>query len=1226
MNSQGKASLMRRKIYVISLTFLSIILAISTVPSIAYTQFVGPSDRVYGYYIDLSAIGVTPMYAKTIDRSRVVVVGSIGGVYGAATIDISNPYVNPIVEDLYPITGMPTCMATDGFPITRIAVGSDKGEILVLRIDRGRITKHTYIVLGADFYVDKIYLVRDVLGNVRILALVVEDRWRGYPCMNCHVYILDEEAQGILRIGPRVGNATWWGKTFEGKYIQDITPLTIYNTGGFYYDASNVIIAHIPQLITLSLNITYINATTGELKALPNTLVEVRLLVKELGMVTVYGVNANPSGVALIPVPLEKYKTIVVNLTIRDIRGVMLWNYSYTLDPKQLEQILAFTNEIPLPPAILPTANVDTRSAEKLYGIPAFLNMRLELFDFASAPRMYVYKGSADFTLSPYITDLQFIKGGAEARAKLVYYNPSPGLVTLTTVTYGTGITRVNQVDDYVGNARIVDSSTYNDGSYIFVGLGDGRIRVYLAEGQSYSLKYIYPMGSSLLGIISIPGVGGYTYVAISYGGIQVLSVEPYPIPIYRVLTQLYLSIPGYVHGDALADLSTIILASSSSLIVVKNSNIAVSNRATLFLSDFIARDVELVVNLPGNEKIDGTIVKFRYPNGVVEYSLVNATLRLKNIIPDMVYSIDIIPAKPYIYSSSITFTLSGNALKILRITNASSVTEAICCKLSVNMVYKEYEVMLSIYDESTSSKLIAPIDIYIDGKLVESTSTMNYYRFLLLYGEHRISVTPSRGYEGAYKPYNTTILVQDRTEVSITLERMRYNVKIKVVDELTKNLPLASVQVQIADTIYIAEPNRYELNVTLPYGNYTVRLRPLEGVYEASDFTVSIPRITSYTFTLTRVRYRVELIPRDPYSITLIAPIDVYINGTLIKTNTTDPFLNVTLPYGWWLIRVAPVKGFEKIYSETELALHVNTNLRHEIEIRRIMYSITLNVVDIFGKIVSPVDINIKGPITFSQTIEPPGKPLYLVLPYGEYDVDIVPYNTSIYLPYNMKLLADSPRSITLTIQRVKYKLGVNVYDRFGLIGRFELRINGTTIANNVGRYSEAEIPYGTYTVQLTPMYGFDTIYQSSRLVTISITSNVNITIPVERRVYNLKVVVMEGTTPVGNAIVDVYNEDINILVTSLPTDPNTGDITTKLPYGNYRLIVKHPQYKDAVLIISVTGDTNQVMFLEPTVTTLILRYLPIIGVLVGASLAVYIITKIRAIMAKRLVEEEMF
>ncbi|MEM4514238.1 MAG: hypothetical protein QXZ41_07010, partial [Ignisphaera sp.] len=79
-------------------------------------------------------------------------------------------------------------------------------------------------------------------------------------------------------------------------------------------------------------------------------------------------------------------------------------------------------------------------------------------------------------------------------------------------------------------------------------------------------------------------------------------------------------------------------------------------------------------------------------------------------------------------------------------------------------------------------------------------------------------------------------------------------------------------------------------------------------------------------------------------------------------------------------------------------------------------------------------------------------------------------------------------------------------------------------------------------------------------------------------------------------------------------------------LPYGNYRLIVKHPQYKDAVLIISVTGDTNQVMFLEPTVVTLILRYLPIIGVLVGASLAVYIITKIRAIMAKRLVEEEMF
>ncbi|MEM1720487.1 MAG: hypothetical protein QW496_06570, partial [Desulfurococcaceae archaeon] len=170
--------------------------------------FIEPGDRVYGFKVDLVNLGIVPKYVSIVDESRVAVIGLIGEVYGVAVLRMVSPHVDPLIEDLYPLTGIPTYVAKDGYPVTRIAIGTDKGEVLLFKVDRGRITKHLYLVLGADFYVDKLYLAKDPAGNVKIVALTVEGGSRGYPCLNCYVYVLDEEAQGILRIGPKVGKAT----------------------------------------------------------------------------------------------------------------------------------------------------------------------------------------------------------------------------------------------------------------------------------------------------------------------------------------------------------------------------------------------------------------------------------------------------------------------------------------------------------------------------------------------------------------------------------------------------------------------------------------------------------------------------------------------------------------------------------------------------------------------------------------------------------------------------------------------------------------------------------------------------------------------------------------------------------------------------------------------------------------------------------------------------------
>jgi hypothetical protein len=1220
-----------RVISVAYIIFIAMFLSMIFSP-IVISRFVGPTDRVYGYSIDLSRLDITLKFAKIIDRDRVVVVGSIGGTHGVAVVNVSNPYEDPVVEDIYPLTGIPTCIATDGFPLTRVAVGSDKGEILVLKIDRGRITKHIYVVLGADFYVEKIYLARDAYGNVKILTFVRKGGGQGYPCMNCYIYILDEDVQGILRIGPRVGNATWWGRVFENMHVQDVVPLVVYDRNGYYYDASNVLIPYIPQVLKLVLNVTYINATTGEAKPLPGALVEVTLMPKGSPTeIIVYGVNADSRGVARIPVPIDRQRTLVINITVRALNGLPVWMYSVELDPKRVEQILQVSDEIPLPTALLSTDAVDRRPAEKVYGIPPFLYMKLDLYDFSTAPQFYRLKGSATFTLLPSVRDIKFIKGAAEPRAKLLYIDPAKGFIGLFVVAVGAGISRTTFTEDYVGEGvSLVDSATYNDGSYVLAGLNDGRIRVYVAEGQSYRLRYIYPLGSSIINIVSIPTLEGYVYVAVASSGIQVFRVDPYPLPVYRALTQLYASTYNYIYGDALPDLSSMILVSTKNMILVRNSDIAVNRRLIVPLDTVLAKDITLNINMPGNEDINGTEIVFRYPNGAVTYVLSKSSrVVLRNIVPDLVYSVDVKPAKPYIYPITVTFRLTNQTLQILGVSRSSTSIATGNYSISINLEYKEYTVRISIADEITGSKLVAPIDIYIDGKVVASATTATHFNVTLIYGEHNITVTPSKGYEDAYQTVKRSIHISNNVDIAITLERKRYSVKIKVLDDLTKSAPIALVRVEFADTYFLADPSRYEFNLTFPYGVHSVRLRPaelFENVYIPKEYTLSIPQQLTYVLTLSRNKFEVNLILKDLYSINLVAPVDIYVNGTLYIVNTTKPSVSLEIPYGVWSIRVSPSKGFENVYIDHEVLLNVNSSMSYEVTIPRALYTVSINVVDIYGKLISPITISINGPVKIEQKIEPPGKMYYFTLPYGLYNIVITPFNKSIYVPYNTSIIIDSPKSITLPIQRVKYRLGLSIYDRYILIGRFELRINGTKVADNVGAWAQVELPYGVYVVQLVPLPQFEVVYQPSRPLTVVLTSNTNISIAVDRKLYTFRLTVMEGTTPVGNAMIDIVAEGTNIFITSLPTDPTLGYVETRLPYGLYRVIVRHPQYKDKETIIDITKDTTYVLQVEPTIPTLIMRFTPIIGTLIGVGAAVYVIMKVRAILAKRILEEEIF
>ena len=232
-------------------------------------------------------------------------------------------------------------------------------------------------------------------------------------------------------------------------------------------------------------------------------------------------------------------------------------------------------------------------------------------------------------------------------------------------------------------------------------------------------------------------------------------------------------------------------------------------------------------------------------------------------------------------------------------------------------------------------------------------------------------------------------------------------------------------------------------------------------------------------------------------------------------------------------------------------------------------------------------------------------------------------------YRPVNLSLVLSSPKRVRVEMPRVTYTLSVRVVDRSVgvLVGRFVLYANGTVVASRVGVNATVELPYGNYVLRLVPEEAWERAYSESRPVTLSLTNNTSITIPVERKLYRLRVVVLEGTNPVSNALVTVISEESYAIITQLLTD-DRGAVETMVPYGPYRITVSHPSYAPVELYYVTVYDNRYVAVeARPTLVTLLWRFAPVAGVLIGVGIAIYVAMRIRAAMLKRLVaEEEMF
>ncbi|MCS7110655.1 MAG: hypothetical protein RMI45_02910 [Ignisphaera sp.] len=1187
------------------LLILAVVASITLSASLStiHAEFLHPRNRVFSYTVDVSRRGVSLKHIAAIDIDRLLVAGTINNSNGVAVLNINDPYIGVVVEQVYPLTGSPTCIAVDGFPIKRVAVGSDRGEVLLFNIEGGRIKRYVHTVLGADFYVNKVYLARSA-GSYKVVVLASEGGPRTVPCTRCYAYIFDEALPGAMRIGPRTGNAT---VAIERVYVQDIVPLTVFDTATIYGNASLVALAHVPAaLTTLEFSVSYLYNNT--LYPAPNTLVEILAYDRARGVSYLYGVNADARGNVSIPIPAGFH----ANLSIKDLTGRVVW--SMVFDPAKH---IAVDGVVTLPQVILSTPP-DTRSATRVYGTPEFLKVVIEVLDISNTPSRYTVVASSNFRLDVDSEGLSFVTPAREPRYTLVFGHPSKGELNLVRVSIaGRTLRRVLQITDYVGvNAAPVASVTYADGSYLHVALSDGRIRVYRSTDRNYTLHYIYPMDAPVRKLLPIPAAEGYTYTAITTRGVQVLATSPTQIPIIRNATTLYGYVPNYVDGDALADLSTLFLASSGSITVVRNVDMLAKERRIAALDEIKAPSLVLRISLPGNESYDKVIVDFTYPQGIIRLKPDREGLvRIDNLVPISInYSVSVRYEEPHVVPEDRMVVLAGYRNEFIEIP----------------MRYREYTVRIRVFDP-VSREPIAPYSVYVDGKPVAEGVKLPEIYTRVIYGFHTILVKPDEGYEAVYEPFTLSLQVDGDEELEVQLNRKLYTLTLHILDRVSNASPIVSIQVRLPafGRVYILSPGEH-LEVLVPYGNTTVYVEPARGwekAYSPTGAIVEVSRNSTYTVYIDRIKYTVRLNVLDEYTRRLVAPVEILVNNTLVYRGS-DNTVNFVVDYGAWNLSILPYR--EGAYTPYTTTIRVDSDRELNYILNRTVYGVVLEIRDVYGPLLVPLNVSISGVVSVGQVLRPPMTRVGFALPYGEYRVHIEPLDNArrVYLPVDIGLTVRSDTFDTVAIERIKYRLNITVRDApIGrLVGVFDLYANKSMVHSGVRGTVSISIPCGAYSVELVPQPPWDAFYEPSKPLAVTVFNNTSLTITVGRRAFDLRITVVEGMKPVENAIVSIESLETGITITQLITDED-GVVLTKVPYGVYRVTVMHPDYHMHEIVVNMVSDIYEIANLRPSITTLIMRYLPIVGVLVGAAVSIYIVLKIRAIILRRLApEEELF
>lgn len=330
----------------------------------------------------------------------------------------------------------------------------------------------------------------------------------------------------------------------------------------------------------------------------------------------------------------------------------------------------------------------------------------------------------------------------------------------------------------------------------------------------------------------------------------------------------------------------------------------------------------------------------------------------------------------------------------------------------------------------------------------------------------------PSPGYEYMYNATTLNITLDRDTSLSIPL--LNYNLTLTLLDSLTNSKPVTPLMLIVDDIVAVRNLTSVTYVLGLSPGDHIIRVEPeplFIYSYVPQEFTLTMSKDMTYVIELKRRTYELTLQIIDPEG-SVVAPLNVYVNETLIISNTSEQSLRLTLVFGNYSISIRPLLGYKNAYEELNFNVSMRGNLRKEITLQRKYYMLKLRVTDklLAGEPIDLVRVYVDD-VFINETKE---FPLYINLTYGPHKIKVEPADPKIYESAEESVFINGNMSKVINVDRKRYTIAVTVQNDIGEPAHSAF----VRAYSEIGTYQDITdvrgtgfliVPYGTYTLEIS-------------------------------------------------------------------------------------------------------------------------------------------------------------
>ncbi|MCD6428558.1 MAG: carboxypeptidase regulatory-like domain-containing protein [Desulfurococcales archaeon] len=562
----------------------------------------------------------------------------------------------------------------------------------------------------------------------------------------------------------------------------------------------------------------------------------------------------------------------------------------------------------------------------------------------------------------------------------------------------------------------------------------------------------------------------------------------------------------------------------------------------------------------------------------------------------------------------------------------------------------------LTIYVTTANGTAVAnaKIEVYSSrGTLVAEGRTDTNGTYIVDYiipGTYRVLVQPPVDY--LEKVSELVQVTKEVREIVVTCNYTAINVHFSILDSETREEIEESVDLTISgpetfmkyevtnknSSFYLKLlPGRYKISVT---PNQYVVGKPL---YQELTTYINVPNDRNVTLYLARNTFRLTLRfidnetrgpPREPVQAVLYKGEKPIASSIISAYKNTLTLLLRDKGVFTLEVRPLPPPNEEPYFIGRTYTINVTSDTQEVIFLYLNRMKLTLNITDkeTSGPPLTSIKIMLDG--KYAATV--PANTSYVVLEVakGSHTITLVPMPEYSYLKiplYNVTRLdvrVVKKSALSISLERVYMKVVLKIWDHYtggGPAEKIILMINGNKVAE-INPNASAPVLFTTYL-----HVGENVIQLKGKNIYADFIKKVNIvnatTIDIEllRKLFTLKIVVVNDIgQKLSGGIAEARGINLKFEATSSIVD---GEVYLKLPFGMYTIEVAQPGYEKYVIEKVVDHDEEISVVLYPKLTTLLIRYLPVIvGVSVIAAI-IALIFKYRAKIKSLITpEEELF